>query len=170
MNICLFDESEINKPLSIKDERAQHILKILHKKENDEFFAGIINRNSGTAKICKITDKEIFFEFTESTSKDSRPLFPLIMIIGFPRPIQLKRLLRDIAALGVCEVHLTGTELGEKSYLESNLSKKENVFEYALESTACRYLTALSTVSGCVPIRVMAESLRPMSLSECPQW
>ena len=48
--------------------------------------------------------------------------------------------------------------------------KKENVFEYALESTVCRYLTALSTVSGCVPIRVMAESLRPMSLSECPQW
>ena len=135
MNICLFDESEINKPLSIKDERAQHILKILHKKENDEFFAGIINRNSGTAKICKITDKEIFFEFTESTSKDSRPLFPLIMIIGFPRPIQLKRLLRDIAALGVCEVHLTGTELGEKSYLESNLSKKENVFEMLLDGT-----------------------------------
>ena len=48
--------------------------------------------------------------------------------------------------------------------------KKENVFEYALESTACRYLTAQSTVSGSVPQRVMAASLRPMSLSECPQW
>lgn len=135
MNICLFDESEINKPLPVKDERAQHILKILHKKENDEFFAGIINQNSGTAKITKITDKEIYFDFKASDKEDSRPLFPLKMIIGFPRPIQLKRLLRDIAALGVCEVHLTGTELGEKSYLESNLSKKENAFEMLLDGT-----------------------------------
>lgn len=135
MNICLFDEFEINKPLSVKDERAQHILKILHKKENDEFFAGIINKKSGTAKITKITEKEIFFTFEPSEADDPRPLFPLIMIIGFPRPIQLKRLLRDIAALGVCEVHLTGTELGEKSYMESNLSKKENVFEMLLDGT-----------------------------------
>ena len=135
MNICLFYESEINKPLSVKDERAQHILKILHKKEDDEFFAGIINKNSGTAKITKITEKEIYFSFIPSNEEDPRPLFPLIMIIGFPRPIQLKRLLRDIAALGVCEVHLTGTELGEKSYLESNLAKKENVFEMLLDGT-----------------------------------
>ena len=32
------------------------------------------------------------------------------------------------------------------------------------ENPVCRYLTAPSTVSGSVPIRVMAESLRPMSL------
>ena len=62
---------------------------------------------------------KLFYDFVPET--DGKELFPLKMIIGFPRPIQLKRLLRDIAALGVCEVHLTGTELGEKSYMQSNL-------------------------------------------------
>ena len=57
------------------------------------------------------------------------------MIIGFPRPIQLKRLLRDIAALGVCEVHLTGTELGEKSYMQSTLVEKGNAYKMLLDGT-----------------------------------
>ena len=48
--------------------------------------------------------------------------------------------------------------------------KKKTFSTVPLKSPACRYLTAPSTVSGSVPIRVMAESLRPMSLSECPQW
>lgn len=46
----------------------------------------------------------------------------------------------------------------------------ENFVRAFRESPASRYLTAPSTVSGSVPKRVMAESLRPMSLSEWPQW
>ena len=57
------------------------------------------------------------------------------MIIGFPRPIQLKRLLRDIAALGVKEVHLTGTELGEKSYMQSNLVEHGTAYKMLLDGT-----------------------------------
>ena len=57
------------------------------------------------------------------------------MIIGFPRPIQLKRLLRDIAALGVQEVHLTGTELGEKSYMQSNLVEHGTAYQMLLDGT-----------------------------------
>lgn len=121
MNICLFSPEEITKPLSFKDERGEHIIKILHKKEGDTFLAGIIDGNAGKAKITKIQDKQIFFTFEPDSTLDTKTLFPLKMIIGFPRPIQLKRLLRDIAALGVSEVYLTGTELGEKSYLKSNI-------------------------------------------------
>ena len=57
------------------------------------------------------------------------------MIIGFPRPIQLKRLLRDIAALGVCRVHLTGTDLGEKSYMQSNLVEHGAAYKMLLDGT-----------------------------------
>jgi RsmE family RNA methyltransferase len=41
--------------------------------------------------------------------------------VGFPRPIQLRRLLRDCASLGLEAVDLMGTELGEKSYRDTNL-------------------------------------------------
>ena len=57
------------------------------------------------------------------------------MIIGFPRPIQLKRLLRDMAALGVASVRLCGTELGEKSYLKAGLSDPREVYKMLLDGT-----------------------------------
>lgn len=97
MNICLFSQNEMNNPLSLKDERAQHLIKVLHKKAGDTFTAGIIGGKSGLATITSI-DEGISFTFEEKG--DGKPLTSLRMIIGFPRPIQLKRLLRDIAALG----------------------------------------------------------------------
>lgn len=133
MNICLFTQEEITKPLSKKDERGEHIIKILHKKAGDTFTAGILGGQSGIATINKIDDEGIFFTFEPSAN--GKPLNPLKMIIGFPRPIQLKRLLRDIAALGVCEVHLTGTELGEKSYLQSTLVEKGNAYKMLYDGT-----------------------------------
>lgn len=133
MNICLFKQEELNRPLSIKDERGEHIIKILHKKEGDTFSAGVINGMAGTATIKKIENGEITFDFAPDS--EGKNLYPLKMIIGFPRPIQLKRLLRDIAALGVQEVHLTGTELGEKSYMQSNLVEHGTAYQMLLDGT-----------------------------------
>lgn len=132
MNICLFTQEEIKKPLPIQDERAEHIIKILHKKIGETFTAGIIDGKAGTAKIQSIGES-ITFTFEPIT--DGKTLFPLIMIVGFPRPIQLKRLLRDVAALGLSEIHLTGTELGEKSYMQSKLVEDGNAQKMLLDGT-----------------------------------
>ncbi|MBD5432779.1 MAG: RNA methyltransferase [Treponema sp.] len=141
MNICLFEEREIIDvlPLPANDERALHIKKILKKKVGESFAAGIIDGKAGIATITKIGEKgkpdegAIYFSFEERS--DGKKLFPLEMIIGFPRPIQLKRLLRDMAALGVQSVHLAGTELGEKSYLESSLAQESQVRKMLYEGT-----------------------------------
>ncbi len=139
MNICLFTPEEISKPLECRDERAVHIKKILGKKEGDTFTAGVIEGKAGLATITKIgaagepDEGKIYFSF--EAKSDGKPLFPLNMIIGFPRPIQLKRLLRDMAALGVQSVSLAGTELGEKSYLKSNLSQPEEIYKMLLDGT-----------------------------------
>ena len=152
MNICLFSSEEINQPLSLKDERAQHIVKVLHKKEGDTFDAGIIGGASGIATITSISSEEsISFEF-KPTGR-GKPLYPLTMIIGFPRPIQLKRLFRDIAGLGVKKVILAGTELTEKSYLDSNVIK---------DGSACRMLLdgTVQAASTHVPELVVCKSLK----------
>ena len=133
MNICLFSKEEIAQPLPLRDERAQHIIKVLHKKTGDTFTAGIVGGASGTAVIREINDQGITFDFT--AAGDGKPLSQLEMIIGFPRPIQLKRLLRDIAALGVRRVHLTGTDLGEKSYMQSNLVERGSAYQMLLDGT-----------------------------------
>ena len=92
MNICLFSKEEIEQPLAWNDERAEHILKVVHKKEGDSFTAGIIEGQSGKAVITKINPKvSIEFSFTGDTAESGgsgseKPLYPLSMIIGFPRP------------------------------------------------------------------------------------
>ena len=125
MNIVLFEEGELASPLPLCDHRVKHIQKILKKGVGDSFDAGIVNGAAGTAEIRSVSPQGMEFRF-EATG-DGKPLHPVTMIIGFPRPIQLKRLLRDIASLGVSQVHLCGTELGEKSYLKATLSQPEEL-------------------------------------------
>ena len=125
MNIVLFEEGELASPLPLCDHRVKHIQKILKKGVGDSFDAGIVNGAAGTAEICSVSPQGM--EFCFEASGDGKPLHPVTMIIGFPRPIQLKRLLRDIASLGVSQVHLCGTELGEKSYLKATLSQPEEL-------------------------------------------
>ncbi|MGP1587236.1 MAG: RsmE family RNA methyltransferase [Treponemataceae bacterium] len=119
MNIVLFEKFEIDKPLSLKDERSLHIQKILHKQEGETFDAGIIGERAGKALITLIDENGIHFDFTPLS--DGKQLFPLSVIIGFTRPIQLRRIFRDMAGLGVQRIILTGTELGEKSYMKSDM-------------------------------------------------
>ncbi|MCM1321378.1 MAG: RsmE family RNA methyltransferase [Bacteroides sp.] len=158
MNIVLFEEHEISEPLPLEDARAVHILSVLHKTQGDTFAAGIINGSAGTARITAIVSggnaapqnrgthdaavdetgehakPGIYFDF--AAESDGKPLYPLVLIVGFPRPIQLKRLFRDAAGLGVCAVHLVATELGEKSYLKSNIVARGAAREALTEGTA----------------------------------
>ncbi|GMO49467.1 MAG: 16S rRNA (uracil(1498)-N(3))-methyltransferase [Treponemataceae bacterium] len=126
MNIVLFDEEEIMLPLAFSDERAEHILNVLRKHKGDSFDAGVINGMAGTALITAIDreEKKIYSTFT--ARDNGKPLYPVRVIIGFPRPIQLKRVFRDMAGLGVSEIHLAGTELGEKSYMRSTIFVRGN--------------------------------------------
>ena len=134
MNICLFTEEECTRIIPRKDERAEHIIKVLHKNTGDSFDAGIIGGKAGKATITNISNEGISFSFVPES--DGKPLYPLTLIIGFPRPIQLRRLLRDVASLGAEQVILVGTELGEKSYLKSNVVQDGGAYQMLLDGTA----------------------------------
>lgn len=151
MNIVLFAENELNKPLNSSDSRYQHIVRILHKTQGDEFDAGVINGRAGKASIVSLTKDEMIFDFVPLNEKS--PLFPVVLIVGFPRPIQLKRLLRDVSSLGVQQINLTGTELGEKSYLKSTLVERGAAEQGLLDG-------AVQAKSTFVPKLFMHDSLK----------
>jgi len=136
MNIVLFtkEEMESGEPLAPRDERARHLQKVLHKTVGDTFDAGIINGMAGTGTITGIDDLGVHVSFEPET--DGKPLYPVVLIVGFPRPIQLKRLFRDAAGLGVTRICLCGTELGEKSYRDSTIVERGAAMAALTDGTA----------------------------------
>ncbi len=142
MNIILFSEEDKFSPSDVEianelwvfyknDDRYSHIKKILKLKEEDKFKAGIINGGIGEAEILSFTKERILFSFVETTKALSLP--PVKLILGFPRPIQLKRILRDVGSLACSEIFLCGTELGEASYLKSSLAEESQIRKYLLD-------------------------------------
>ena len=120
MNIILFENAEIGKPLPRRDERTLHLLKVLHKKAGDTFDAGILGGNLGTGKIDSVRlDGSIAYSL--DLKEEPPPRYPIHIAVGFPRPIQIRRLLRDLSNLGLLAVDIIGTELGEKSYRDTKL-------------------------------------------------
>ncbi len=120
VNIILFEADEAGRLLPKRDERAIHLVKVLHKGPGDSFDAGIVGGPRGSGRIEAVEadgSLRLSFDLTEAPP----PLFPVRVAVGFPRPIQLRRLLRDLSSLGVRAVDLVGTELGEKSYRDTNL-------------------------------------------------
>ena len=120
MNIILFDPAEIGKPLPRRDDRTLHLLKVLHKKAGDTFDAGILGGNRGIGRIDTVRlDGSLLYSL--DLREEPPPRYPVRVAVGFPRPIQIRRLLRDLASLGIEAVDLIGTELGEKSYRNTKL-------------------------------------------------
>ena len=120
VNIILFDPAEIGKPLPRRDERTLHLLKVLHKKAGDSFDAGILGGNRGAGRIDAIRlDGSVLYSL--DLREEPPPRYPVRIAVGFPRPIQVRRLLRDLSNLGLEAVDLMGTELGENSYPDTKL-------------------------------------------------
>jgi 16S rRNA U1498 N3-methylase RsmE len=120
VNIILFEPQEMGKPLHRRDERTIHLLKVLHKKAGDRFEAGMLGGNRGTGFIEAVRlDGSIVY--TLDLKEEPPRRYPVRLAFGFPRPIQIRRVLRDLSNLGLEAADLFGTELGEKSYRETKL-------------------------------------------------
>jgi RsmE family RNA methyltransferase len=120
VNLILFEENEALQPLKKRDVRAIHLVKTLHKKAGDEFDAGILGGKRGKGRIEKIIDGgDVLFSL--NLTEFPPPRLPVTVVVGFPRPIQTRRLLRDLSNTGVEAIHLTGCELGDRNYLKTTL-------------------------------------------------
>jgi RsmE family RNA methyltransferase len=117
LNILLLEAFEVDARLPRKDRRWSHVKKILKKQPGDRLAAGLADGPLGEAVIRELDSTGIVLGF--EPLGDAPPLAPIRLILGFPRPIQAARILRDLTTLGVSEILLTGTDLGEPSYAQS---------------------------------------------------
>ena len=131
MNLILFTDAELltvqncsqgikaSAFLKRRDIRALHLYKVLHKEKGETFDAGVLGGKIGSGIIAEINNAGLTINLVLNT--EPPPRTPICLGVGFPRPIQLRRLLRDCASLGLSTVDLIYTELGEKSYRDTKL-------------------------------------------------
>ena len=137
MNLLLFEPNEIKNEgsISLKDRRSEHIIKVLGCKPGDIIRAGVINGPVGTAEILSIHGKgkraEVFLHFTAHGELPEQPEVDLIM--GMIRPIMLKRVLAQVASLGVGRMFLINANRVEKSFFSASLLKDEKYRDYLVE-------------------------------------
>jgi 16S rRNA (uracil1498-N3)-methyltransferase len=124
LNILVLEEAEVGSPLPRSDRRYFHVKKVLKKKPGDWLDAGIADGALGKALVRSLSDEALVLDF--EAEREAPPLAPLRLVLGFPRPIQAARILKDLTSLGVSEIRLTGTELGEKSYAQSSIFKDKD--------------------------------------------
>ena len=145
MNIILLTEKEIESPLPLDDPRAVHLLEVLKLGEGDVFDVGLYDGPRGKARIVTVGGRGIRLECRFSS--EIPQLYDITMLIGLPRPPSARRLLKDLTAQGVGELHFVATDKGEKSYLNSRLWSHGEYKRLLREGAAQAFCTRIPTVS-----------------------
>ena len=134
MNRILFESDEIKDGVAtFGGERAEHVMNVLHGEVGQVLKTGEINGPIGTSVITNISTPSSLFplpsslSITVSCSHIEKSLVPWIdLILAPPRPRVMKRLLPQLAALGVGRIFLVGAKKVEKDFWGATLLKPEN--------------------------------------------
>lgn len=145
MNIILFQPEEVEHPLALRDERAQHLLRVLRLSPGGVFDAGIVNGPLGKGTLISVGTVSLELSFT--WGKESSPLCPIHLLVGLPRPQTARDILRDATSLGVTSIDFFGSDRGESSYSASRLWKTDEWKNCVIRGAAQAFCTRLPAIS-----------------------
>jgi len=131
VNRILFEKEEVSDGIAAFDDvRAEHVLNVLHGEVGQVLRTGEVDGPIGTSEILEIS---------RPTSPAARPVVkvrcchvgksmsPWVnLILAPPRPRVMKRLLPQLATMGVGRIFLVGAKKVEKDFWGATLLKPEN--------------------------------------------
>jgi RsmE family RNA methyltransferase len=134
VNRILFESDEIRDGVAtFGGDRAEHVMNVLHGEVGQVLKTGEINGRIGTGEIIECSNARM------SESGNNGPVIKLRcrhqeeclrpwvdLILAPPRPRVMKRLLPQLAALGVGRIFLVGAKKVEKDFWGATLLKSEN--------------------------------------------
>ena len=128
MNRILFERGEIADGIATcGGVRARHIVEVLHGKVGQTLKTGEVDGPVGTGEIVEIVcggdDSLVRVKVTHS-ERGLEPCFDLVL--APPRPRVMKRLLPQLASLGVGTMVLVGAKKVEKDFWGATLLKETN--------------------------------------------
>ena len=124
MNRILFEANELDAEgrATFGGVRAEHVRTILHGETGQTLKTGVVDGPIGTGVIERIDGTVVTVRCTHETPS----LQPwLDLVLAPPRPRAMKRLLPQLASLGVRRIVLVGAEKVEKAFWGAQLLKEE---------------------------------------------
>jgi RsmE family RNA methyltransferase len=110
------DEVSGDGTVTLTDARAEHIRLVLKARVGDEVKTGVLNGLTGSSAVAEIDEQRVVLR-THHDTHAPEPWFDLLLAV--PRPKVLKRLLPQLAALGVGKLVLLNAYKVEKCYFSS---------------------------------------------------
>ena len=144
MNRILFERREVvDGRATFSDVRAEHVLNVLHGVAGQTLKTGELDGLVGTSVIERVDGNAVTVRCTHETPS----LQPwLDLVLAPPRPRAMKRLLPQLASLGVRRIVLVGAEKVEKAFWGAQLLKEEIYRPLLIDGLQQAGTTAVPTI------------------------
>jgi len=127
VNIVLLDAAETSSAgeVTLADDRARHLLKILKVKPGSSVRVGLLDGPQGRAEVVHIAGRTVTLRCSldQPTPAPGRDL----LLLAFARPKVLSRCLEHATALGFGRIILFRSRKVEKSHLSSHALEAVNI-------------------------------------------
>ncbi len=146
MNIIVLDADEVRgDEVVLTGRRARHVATVLAAEPGSQLRVGILDGRVGTGRVLALEDDSVRLE-VELCAEPPAPSNASV-VLALPRPKILKRLLIDLTAIGVKDIHLVGAWKVDKSYWSSPALRDETLREHLVLGLEQGGDTVLPTVT-----------------------
>jgi len=145
MNLILFENDELSLPLKHDDQRARHILTILHRQPGQTFDCGIVDGPTGKGTIRSNTADGITLDF--AWGEIPRPLPQLWLLCALARPQTVRKILGETPTMGATRLAFFSSARGEPSYAQSQLWRSGEIRRHLISAAQQAFCTRLADVS-----------------------
>ncbi len=139
MNIILLEKQELdNDTVTLTDRRASHLVKVLGINPGDSVRIGIIDGPQGQGEVIDICKRYPFqvtlkVQFSVDANEAPEQKIFIDLLLALPRPIMLRRIFSQAAALGVENIFITHAHRVEKSFWNATLLNEEEYRPHLLQ-------------------------------------
>lgn len=167
MNLILFDTSEVQDSMVVlRDARHTHIQSVLKAQVGDTLAVGELNGLMGQGEVVVHDDHATTLKVALH-EKPPAP-HPVTLCLALPRPIMLRRVLFNVAQLGVKDIHLFHSNRVEKSFWQSNTLQQTSLDELLREGLVQAKDTMMPTVTLHNKFKPFVQDVLPRLIKDKP--
>jgi RsmE family RNA methyltransferase len=157
MNLILVRSSEVGDEgrWRATDDRAAHMIRVLHVGPGSVVRIGQIDGPLGTATVDRVDAGVVDLRCAFEATPPRRPSIDLLLAL--PRPKVMRRLWAQLAALGVRRIILTNAERVERNYFDTHVLTRECFQPLLIEGLQQARDTWLPEVSIHRQLKVLVE-------------